>query len=119
MTLMVGRMAPAVGVTDISRAVAFYCSVLGFTKTFENGSPVSFAIVERDGAELHLALDPGHVAPAYNIVHIMVNDATALHDRCVAHGAVIVKPLRDADFGLRCFVFADPDGNLFDVGQEL
>ena len=28
------------------------------TKTFENGDPVGFIIVERDAAELHLSLDP-------------------------------------------------------------
>jgi hypothetical protein len=31
----------------------------------------------------------------------------------------IVKGLRDADYGLRGFVFADPDGNRIDVGQKL
>lgn len=30
-----------------------------------------------------------------------------------------IKGLRDADYGLRQFVFADPDGNRIDVGQEL
>ena len=32
-------------------------------------------------------------------------------------GFVILK--RDADYGLRGFVFADPDGNRIDVGQKL
>ncbi len=49
----------------------------------------------------------------------MVDDATALHDQLERHGVRIVKALRDADFGLRCFVFADPDGNRIDVGQNL
>ena len=31
----------------------------------------------------------------------------------------IVKGLRDADYGLRGFVMADPDGNRIDVGQRL
>jgi hypothetical protein len=31
----------------------------------------------------------------------------------------IVKGLRDAPYGLRDFVFADPDGNRIDVGERL
>lgn len=49
----------------------------------------------------------------------MVADATDLHDHLVANGVRIVKGLRDADYGLCGFVFADPDGNRIDVGQEL
>ena len=46
-------------------------------------------------------------------------DARALYDRLVAHGVRIVKGLRDAPYGLRDFVFADPDGNRIDVGERL
>jgi predicted enzyme related to lactoylglutathione lyase len=42
-----------------------------------------------------------------------------LHDHLVARGARIVKAMRDADYGLRTFVFADPDGNRIDVGQRI
>ena len=35
------------------------------------------------------------------------------------NGVRIIKGLRDADHGLRGFVFADPDGNRIDVGQQL
>ena len=40
-------------------------------------------------------------------------------EKIFENGVRIVKGLRDADFGLRCFVFADPDGNRFDVGQPI
>jgi catechol 2,3-dioxygenase-like lactoylglutathione lyase family enzyme len=30
-----------------------------------------------------------------------------------------VKGVRDHEFGLRAFVFADPDGNRIDVGERL
>jgi len=48
-----------------------------------------------------------------------VSDATTLYDHLTEHGVRIVKGLRDADHGLRGFVFADPDGNRIDVGQPL
>jgi catechol 2,3-dioxygenase-like lactoylglutathione lyase family enzyme len=114
-----GRIAPMVSVTDLPQALRFYCGVLGFQKVFENGDPVGFVILERQAAELHLNLEPQHRASAQNVAHLMVDDATALYDHLVAHHTRIVKGLRDADFGLRCFVFADPDGNQIDVGQDL
>jgi catechol 2,3-dioxygenase-like lactoylglutathione lyase family enzyme len=106
-------------VTDIARALAFYTDVLGMTKTFENGSPVGFVILKRDAAELHLTLAKQHRATDRNVAHILVEDATALHDHLVAHNTRIIKGLRDAKYGLRDFVFADPDGNRIDVGQRL
>lgn len=49
----------------------------------------------------------------------MVDDVDRLHAACVQHGARIIKRLKDQDYGLRAFVFEDPDGNRIDVGQPL
>jgi predicted enzyme related to lactoylglutathione lyase len=117
--LVYGRVAATVCVSDMERALRFYVDVLGLEKQFENGDPVRFAIVGRDAAELHLQRADGHVASGHNVAHLLVSDARGLHDRLVAHGARIVKPLRDAPYGLRDFIFADPDGNRIDVGERL
>ena len=105
--------------TDIPRAVEFYSTVLGFRKVFENGMPVGFVILKKDAAELHLTLEKNHKPAARNLAHLMVEDAAALHDHLECRGVRIIRSLRDADFGLRCFVFADPDGNRINVGQAL
>lgn len=112
-----GRIAATLPVRDISMSLNFYTKVLGFQKTFENGDPVGFMILKRDGGELHLTLQPGHKAQNFNIAHLMVNDVDALHAVCKQHGARIIKSLQDKDYGLRAFVFEDPDGNRIDVGQ--
>jgi catechol 2,3-dioxygenase-like lactoylglutathione lyase family enzyme len=114
-----GRIAATISVTDLPRALQFYSGVLGMQKTFENGDPVGFVILKRDAAELHLTLAKTHRATDRNVAHLLVADAARLHDHLVAHGARIIKGLRDADYGLRNFVFADPDGNRIDVGQRL
>ena len=114
-----GRIAATLPVKDMQVATAFYCGALGFSKTFENGNPVGFMILERDGAELHLTLQKDHRPAPFNVAHLMVDSADALHDLCKAHGLRIIKGLRDKDFGLRAFVFEDPDGNRIDVGQRL
>ena len=114
-----GRIAAAVPVSDIPRALGFYRGILGMSVTFTNGDPVGFVILRRDAAELHLTLVRGHRAGSHNVAHLMVADATALHELLVSKGVRIVKGLRDADYGLRGFVLADPDGNRIDVGQQL
>jgi predicted enzyme related to lactoylglutathione lyase len=114
-----GRMAPTVPVTDMGRALEFYTRVLGMTKTFENGNPVGFAILKKDAAELHLTVSKAHQATDRNVAHLLVDDATKLYDHLVGRGTRIVKGVREADYGLRGFVFADPDGNRIDVGQRL
>lgn len=114
-----GRIAAMLPVHDMNRARRFYVDTLGFTPTFENGDPVGFAILERDDAELHLTLQPGHTPAPFNVAHMLVGDADALHAACVEHGLRIVKPLQDHDYGLRAFVFEDTEGNLLDVGQPI
>jgi catechol 2,3-dioxygenase-like lactoylglutathione lyase family enzyme len=114
-----GRIAAMLPVKDMGKAHNFYVNVLGFRKTFENGNPVGFMILERDQAELHLTLQPDHRAAAFNVAHMMVEDVDALHAICQSHGLRIIKGLQNKDYGLRAFVFEDPDGNRIDVGQVL
>ena len=119
--LTFGRLAPALPVADLERSLDFYTRVLGMTCTFTNGTPPCFAIVERDAAELLLEVDGAAAAAAparaTNAVHLLVSDARAFHDALAAAGVPIVKPLRDAPYGLRDFVFTDPDGHRIDVGE--
>jgi catechol 2,3-dioxygenase-like lactoylglutathione lyase family enzyme len=114
-----GRIAAAIPVSDIPKALGFYQGILGMSVTFTNGDPAGFVILRRDAAELHLTLVKGHRGGSHNAAHLMVADAVGLHDHLTSNGVRIVKGLRDADYGLRGFVFADPDGNRIDVGQEL
>jgi catechol 2,3-dioxygenase-like lactoylglutathione lyase family enzyme len=114
-----GRITPTLAVTDMAAALRFYEGVLGFQKVFENGDPVSFVILKRDSAEFHVTTDENHQARIPNVAHLMVDDANGLHDHLVRHGVSIVKPLREEEYGLLGFVFADPDGNRIDVGQVI
>lgn len=114
-----GRVAAMFPVKDMERACAFYVDALGFTKTFENGQPVGFMILKNGKAEIHLTLQKDHKAAPFNIAHMMVDDVDAFHELCQRHGMRIVKGLRDKDYGLRAFVFEDPDGNRIDASQPI
>jgi catechol 2,3-dioxygenase-like lactoylglutathione lyase family enzyme len=114
-----GRIAAMLPVKDITRSHDFYVGVLGFRKTFQNGSPVGFMILRQGAAELHLTLQPNHKAAPFNVAHMMVDNVDALHAICQRQGLRIIKGLQDKDYGLRAFVFEDPDGNRIDVGQKI
>lgn len=113
-----GRMAPCLAVRDIDAACAFYETMLGLRKVFENGSPTGFVILKRDEAELHLSLQREHRASTMNVVHVFVDDVVSLHASFQAAGVRIVKALREQEYGQKAFVFADPDGNRIDVGER-
>jgi catechol 2,3-dioxygenase-like lactoylglutathione lyase family enzyme len=114
-----GRIAAMLPVKDMGKAYDFYVNVLGFQKTFENGNPVGFLVLKRDAGELHLTLQKNHKAADFNVAHLLVDDVDALHARCKQSGMRIIKSLQDKDYGLRAFVFEDPDGNRIDVGQVI
>jgi len=114
-----GRVVPTVPVTDIPTALSFYTETLGFKKVFENGDPVGFVILKKDAAEIHLTLTPNHKASDRNVLHLMVSDAQTLYDLLAKANVRIVKGIRDAEYGLRDFVIADPDGNRIDIGQKI
>ena len=114
-----GRIAVIIPVKDMDRACSFYMNVLGFEKVFENGNPVGFMILRRENGELHLSLQKEHKAANFNIAHMLVDNVDALHTICKQSGMRIIKGLQDKDYGLRAFVFEDPDGNRIDVGQKI
>jgi catechol 2,3-dioxygenase-like lactoylglutathione lyase family enzyme len=114
-----GRIAAMLPVKNIEKAHDFYVRVLGFEKTFENGNPVGFMILKQGNAELHLTLQSRHKPAPFNVAHMLVSDAGALHALCKSHGLRIIKSLQDKDYGLRAFIFEDPDGNRIDVGQVI
>ncbi len=116
-SLSLGRVAAMLPVSDIESAYQTYRQIFGFEKVFENGDPVGFMILKKDDAELHLTLQKGHKAATFNVAHMLVSDATETYRRCQEHGLRIIKRLQDKDYGLRAFVFADPDGNRIDVGE--
>lgn len=114
-----GRIAAVLPVKNINISKAFYINGLNFKNIFENGDPVGFVILRRDDAELHLTLQPQYKAPSFPVAHLLVDDADALYRQCEDVRARIIKGVQDKDYGIRAFVFADPDGNRIDVGQIL
>jgi catechol 2,3-dioxygenase-like lactoylglutathione lyase family enzyme len=114
-----GPAFPTVAVTDLDVALRFYRDVMGFRKVFENGDPVGFMILKKDDARVDLTVNRKHRATTQNVMFMNVDDARALYGICVRNKVRIIKGIRDADYGQRAFVIADPDGNRIDIGQPL
>ncbi len=110
-----GRVAPSVPVTDMNRALRFYCDLLGFAVTFTNGNPVSFAAIQTGGEQLHLGVQP--IKAGFFHAHMMVDDLDSLYERLQRGGVTIRQAPKVQEWGLRDIVIADLDGNTFELAE--
>jgi catechol 2,3-dioxygenase-like lactoylglutathione lyase family enzyme len=99
-------------VRDMTKSVPYYRDVLGFTLTFEYGSPTFYVCLCRDEVALHLLAEQKTRRLAGNGgICVFVRDVDAVHAELAGRGARIVKPPQDYDYGMRDFDVVDPDGN--------
>lgn len=120
---------PALLYRDARAAVRFLTEALGFTTATLFEGP--------DGSVVHAELSQGNglvmLGPAGGegefaklsagsgpaAVYVVVEDADRHHAHAVAHGAEVVIPLRDQDYGSREYTVRDPEGNLWSFGTYL
>jgi catechol 2,3-dioxygenase-like lactoylglutathione lyase family enzyme len=117
---------PAIPVSDITRAIAFYHRKLGFDLRHIDDD---YAIVKRDAVEIHLWIvaqtadqgdAPSHVRSATCKIH--VSDLPGLYEEYQGQG--VIHPdgaLRSQSGGLDVFTVLDVDGNalqFFEVRTE-
>jgi hypothetical protein len=109
------RVAPGMPSTNIERTIENYAR-LGFTATLVMDD---FAIIEREGVELHFALKPDHdPARTATWIYIRVEDADAFYKDMKSAGVDINEP-RDTDYRMREIPYVDPDNNLILFGSTL
>jgi PhnB protein len=80
--------------------------------------------VEPGGGRLYLGQPPtGFEGPAKvgqtTLVHVLVDDVDAHHDRAKAAGATVVEELTDTPFGHRRYTCDDPQGHEWSFAQVL
>lgn len=112
------RIAPVVRVHDLDAALARYRR-LGFAAELDE--PSQYGFVRRGAVQLHLVPDdPENPDGTGGVVYIYVSDADALHAQWAAAGAEgrFLGP-HDTPYGLREFVYTDPDGIVHRVGSPL
>jgi uncharacterized glyoxalase superfamily protein PhnB len=99
-------VAPRFIVHDLSQALAFY-GQLGFQTTYHDEH---FAIVERDGVDLHLNAYADVPKGNRSVCWIGVTNSDALYQQYLPTNAVC-SPLTSQPWGFREFMIRDPFGN--------
>jgi hypothetical protein len=106
-------IAPRFVVGDLEQALAFY-GQLGFATTYQDEG---FAIVERDGIDLHL--NPSEEPPKrHSVCWIGVTNIEALYQEYLPTNA-ISSPLVAQPWGLKEFSIRDPFRNLILFAEEI
>jgi len=114
--MMVGAATVFV-VADIAKSAKHYRDVLGFTITFEYGTPTFYVCLCRDEVALHLlSASQTRRLPGNGGICAFVRDVDAVHAELAARGARIAKPPQDYDYDMRDFDLVDPDGNQLTFG---
>jgi catechol 2,3-dioxygenase-like lactoylglutathione lyase family enzyme len=108
---------PTLIVSDVSAAVSFYTTRLGFKTGFTWGEPPTFAGVRLDRVEVHLA--QGTPNPKGHWVSFLVGDADELYDFHRANGVEVVDPISDRDYFLRDYTVRDLEGYHLRFGHHL
>ena len=122
------KLTPNLIVADVSRSIAFYRDVLGFSvqSTVPDASPYVFAIVKSGAVEIFLnAPGPaedeypalkGHPIGGTLTLFIEVEDVRASHDE-LKDRVQVVMPLETKWYGVTEFAFLDPDGYIVTFAQ--
>lgn len=102
---------PVLASLNITKTIQFYCSVLGFTKIYEE--PAVYGIVQRDAVQIHFwACSEKHIAEN-TACRISVQEIDALYAEFQPKGVVHLNaPLQEKPWGTREFGVVDEDGNL-------
>jgi hypothetical protein len=112
------RIAPVITVQNLEAAVARY-GQLGFMTELDEQAQYGF--VQRGAVQLHLVpADADEPDATGGVVYVYVSDADALHAEWTATRVEgrFLGP-HDTPYGLREFIYTDPDGILHRVGSPL
>jgi catechol 2,3-dioxygenase-like lactoylglutathione lyase family enzyme len=125
----VTRVVPIVKVTDIQRALEFYCSTLGFVQDFMYsagpGGP-EYAGISLDGNQVHLSTFAGDSVIGA-ATYCYVDDVDALFHKFLAAGlrtpgnpqSPVEEGPVDQTWGMREFYVRDPDKNTMRFGSRI
>lgn len=109
--------APILASLDIAATARFYTQKLGFAVTYQDAD---YAIVKRDGLQLHFWKCDDPAIPANTGCYIYVRHIDTLYHTCQQAG--VIHPngaLESKPWGLREFAVLDGDGNLLRFGEVM
>lgn len=108
------QVQPVLAVRDVAASAHWYVQRLGFTLDFLAPEHPAYAVLRRDGVELHAQWsDPADAGPGDRpMLRFLVDDVEALFQEFQPAGVFHDRTaLRDTPWGTREFAFYDADRN--------
>lgn len=115
-------------VSDMTAAREWYARALGFETVYLHRDPVedpegNYAILRRDGAEVHLLLDEpprphAWTTPGTGYLFLLVHGVDGVFEQARSAGVAITRELAREDWGARAFLLTDSSGNLVRVAED-
>jgi PhnB protein len=122
-------ITPVLTVRGATQAVAFYERALGATEISRNTYPDGRIVAEMALGEARFRiadeapdasnLSPESLGGTSVRINLFVQDPDALAERAISHGAVLIAPVADQDYGLRQGRIVDPFGHHWLIGRPL
>lgn len=116
-------------VHDMTEVREWYERTLGFETVFLNTDPDddptgNYAILRREGAELHLILDESPrthpwMTAGTGYLFLIVAGVESLHGELAASGVCLTRELETEAWGAKAFQLTDPSGNLILVAEAV
>ncbi|MBU8542248.1 MULTISPECIES: VOC family protein [Roseomonadaceae] len=123
-----GTLCPCLRYQDAPAALDWLERAFGFRRGLvvpDDKGGIAHAELHLDGAGLVMlgsvrpdgfGKAPGQLGNITGSIYIRTADADAAHDRAVAAGAQVVRPLENTDYGSRDFSVRDPEGHVWSFG---
>jgi len=113
------RVAPVLPVDNAATTAEYYRAILGFKIEASYGDPPYYAIVGREGVEIHLSEREDTSKPIERCaVYVYVDNADSLFEEYGQKGIKMFSPPEDQDRGMREFELADLNGHFLTFGQK-
>ena len=104
-------------VDDLSGAINFYTSKLGFKLGFTWGDPATFAGLNL--GKVQMFLRKGTPDPKGCVVYFLVGDADVLYEFHRSNGVEIAQEIGDREYGIRNYVVRDLSGYYLSFGHHI
>ncbi|GHO48245.1 VOC family protein [Ktedonospora formicarum] len=124
-----GILATVIFVRDLPKCTAFYKDVFKLPYAGSDANSSSFKLQDRylillslAGAADLLGADPNEFkidGTPRVVLAAGVKDVNATYDALKAEGVTFLRPPTDQSWGLRTAHFTDPEGNLWEINQEI
>ena len=115
MTTQIKSTIPVLASLNLAESVAFYAGRLGFTKVSQYDD---YAIVVRDGAEIHFWFCTDRNVAENTSCYLRVADTQRLFNEFAAKGVSVKEPTVHP-WGMKELYVIDPHGNLLKFGEPV